>query len=569
MAGGCQLVADQGRLFRRLRSTLFRNSLHIALEHGRTRLIMMIASSAFVSLFTFAVGLFLFNQLAVNNIPGKGAIAEALFDLMFFTFGSMLVFSTGIILFASLFTSPEAWFLLSTPARADHVFATKFQSAVAYSSWGFVILGIPIFLAFGVITAVPWYFYALLPAFLVGFVLLPGSVSAILCLLLVRFLPTNRRQSLLLFGLVLAAFIGVWLSRIGLGIRKSFATSGRELQDLIGQFDLLRSGITPSHWMTRGVMAAARGDVAGALLPLAQVWSNGLVLFVVAAWIARRSYRAAFDRFAGGGRSKKFYRDSWLDRVMEALVFYLDKRTRVLVVKDFRTFRRDPTQWVILIIFGLLMLLGAGNFRQYYAGEFRVMDRYAISLMNLCGTAILLCAGLSRFVFPLISLEGRKFWILGLTPVSRDQLLHGKFAFAATGSLLVAESLILISDVLLGLPWEGLVLHGAVVAILSLGLSAMNVGLGATLPTFRETDPSKIVVGFGGTVNMVAGLGFLIAIIGLMAVPFHAAQLANRATHAPVSLWVFTGVPVALFLGVAAVVFPLRAGARSLRSMEF
>src|SRR5262249_59980675 len=156
------------------------------------------------------------------------------------------------------------------------------------------------------------------------------------------------------------------------------------------------------------------------------------------------------------GRGKKIHKTSWLDRVMNALVFYLDKRTRVLVVKDFRTFRRDPTQWALLILFGLLMLVGASNFRQYYSADLAVMDKYAISLMNLSGTSILLCAGLSRFVFPLISLEGRKFWILGLTPLSRDQILRGKFAFAATGSLIVAETLILISDALLTLPPEGL-----------------------------------------------------------------------------------------------------------------
>ena len=70
---------------------------------------------------------------------------------MFFTLGTMLVFSTGIILYASLFTSPEARFLLCSPARADQIFATKFQAAVAFSSWGFVILGVPIFLAYGII----------------------------------------------------------------------------------------------------------------------------------------------------------------------------------------------------------------------------------------------------------------------------------------------------------------------------------------------------------------------------------------------------------------------------------
>jgi ABC-2 type transport system permease protein len=564
-------VADQGKLFRQLRFRLLRNSLRVALQSGRVRLFTMVATSAVVAAFTFAVSVYLFNELAANKIPFKGAIVEALFDLLFFTLGTMLIFSTGVILYASLFTSPESRFLLSTPARADHIFATKFQAAVAFSSWGFVILGVPIFVGYGLVSGVPWYFYPLLPLFLLGYVLLPGSVSAAGCLLLVRYMPRNRKQFFALVGLALAAISVFWLYRIGAGFRKSLISSGRELDDLIGQFDLMRSGVAPSHWMTRGVMAAARGDFAGALLPLALVWSNGLMMFLVAAWVARRVYRSANDRLSAFGRAKKVYGTSVFDRVMESLVFYLDKRTRVLVVKDFRTFRRDPTQWVVLTIFGLLMLLGASNFRQYYSADLAVMDKYAISLMNLSGTAILLCAGLSRFVFPLISLEGRKFWVLGLTPVSRDQILRGKFAFAATGSLVVAEGLILVSDVLLALPLEGLLLHAVVVAIIAVGLSALNVGLGAYLPTFRETDPSKIVVGFGGTVNMVVGLAFLVGVIGVMVVPFHVAQLAKNATGGAgrVNPWVFAGLPVGLTLGALAVVLPLRAGAKSLRDMEF
>jgi ABC-2 type transport system permease protein len=564
-------VADQAALFRRLRVRLFRNGLRVALENGRVRLFTMIATSAVVAAFTFAVSLYLFNELAASRIPLKGAIVEAVFDLLFFTLGTMLIFSTGIILYASLFTSPEARFLLCSPARADHIFATKFQSAVAFSSWGFVILGVPIFVGYGFVTGVSWYFYALLPLYLLGYVLLPGSVSAAGCLVLVRYMPRNRKQFLTLVGLVVAAVVLFWGYRIAVGFKRSVATGGRELDDLIGQFDLLRSGVAPSHWMTRGLMAAARADLDGALVPLAQVWSNGLLMFLVAAWVANRVYRTAFDRLSAFGRAKKVYGTSPLDRLMEAAVFYLETRTRVLVVKDFRTFRRDPTQWVVLALFGGLMLIGATNFRQYYSADLGVMDKYAISLMNLCGTSILLCAGLSRFVFPLISLEGRKFWILGLTPVSREQILRGKFAFAVTGSLIIAEGLILVSDVLLGLPWEGLLLHAAAVAVIALGLSALNVGLGAYLPTFRETDPSKIVVGFGGTVNMVLGLGFLVAVIGAMVVPFHAAQLAKRATGAAgqVNPWVYAGIPVALAVGAIATVLPLRAGAKSLREMEF
>jgi ABC-2 type transport system permease protein len=564
-------VADQSRLFRRLRYTLFRNSLQVALRTGRLRLLSLIATSILVAFFTFAVSLYLFNQLAVNNIPFKGAIVEALFDLLFFTLGTMLLFSTGIILYASLFTSPEARYLLTTPARSDQIFVTKFQTAVAFSSWGFVILGVPIFVGYGLVSGVPWHFYALLPLFLLGYVLLPGSVSAAGCLLLVRYMPRNRRQFFTLVGLVLGAVVAYWLYKLGMGFRKSLITSGRELDDLIGQFDLMRSGLAPSHWMTRGVMAAARDDLPGAFLPLAMVWSNGLLLFVVATGLAQRLYRPAYDRLSAFGRGKKIYGTSLLDRLLLGLVFYLDKPTQVLVIKDFRTFRRDPTQWVILLIFGGLMLLGASNFRQYYAGDFGVMDRYAISLMNLCGTSVLLCAGLSRFVFPLISLEGRKFWILGLMPISRDQILYGKFAFAATGSLVIAEFLILSSDILLMLPLAALLLHAVTVAAIAIGLSALNVGLGAYLPNFRETDPSKIVVGFGGTVNMVVGLAFVVVVIGLMVVPFHTAQLAQRATDgaARINPWVYVGIPLGVILSVLAVVLPLRAGIRSLRAMEF
>ena len=565
-------TSHQPRVFRQLRLRLARNALRVALESGRLRFFTMILTSAIVAGFTFAVGWYLFNQLAANKIPFKGAIVSSLFDLLFFTLGSMLVFSTGIILYASLFTAPEAKFLQSTPARADHIFATKFQAAVAFSSWAFVVLGVPIFLSYGITAGVPWYFYALLPLYLLGYVLLPGSVSAMLSLLLVRFMPRNRKQFLILLSLAILALGGLWLVRIGYAARHAILKDGRELDDLIGQFDIVRSGFAPSHWMTRGLMAAARGDVVEALVPLALVWSNGLVVYLLAAWIAKRVYRTAFDRLAGGGRAKKIYRPSILDRAMNALVFYLDRPTRVLVVKDFRTFRRDPTQWALLILFAVLMLIGATNFRQYYKSDLAIMDKYALSLMNLSGTAVLLCAGLSRFVYPLISLEGRKFWILGLTPVSRDQILRGKFAFAATGSLLIAETLILSSDLLIGLPLEGVALHALALAVIALGLSAINVGLGAYLPNFKETDPSKIVVGFGGTVNMVTGLMFLVCIVGLMVVPFHLAQLTQgirNVGNAPVSIWVFAGIPAGLLVGVVAVVLPLRAGARSLNGLEF
>ncbi len=46
----------------------------------------------------------------------------------------------------------------------------------------------------------------------------------------------------------------------------------------------------------------------------------------------------------------------------------------------------------------------------------------------------------------MLSLEGRRFWILGMLPVRRESILWGKFLFAAVGSTLPCCGLILLSD---------------------------------------------------------------------------------------------------------------------------
>src|SRR5262249_14023184 len=154
----------------------------------------------------------------------------------------------------------------------------------------------------------------------------------------------------------------------------------------------------------------------------------------------------------------------------------------------------DPAQWAQILIFAGLMLLYVLNSPQFYQTDRGRAFQHVISFTNLLATAMLMCAYMSRFVYPMLSLEGRKFWILGLLPMERERLLWGKFAFAATGGVLVGAALIAASDLLLGMPLATLAVHLPAVAVLAVGLSGLSVGLGACVPNFRETDPSKIAV---------------------------------------------------------------------------
>jgi ABC-2 type transport system permease protein len=486
------------------------------------------------------------------------------------TLAVLLVFSGSIILYSILFNAPESAFLLATPARADQVFAYKFQGAVAFSSWAFVLLGMPILLAFGAVYEVPWGYYALLPVYFVGFLLVPGSVGALGCLVVVNVLPRKRTQVLALAGVLLVVTV-VGLAVRGLVMART-ANSGRDaLQGLLGQFAFARSAWLPSHWMTRGVQAAARGEWLDAAYPLALLWGNGLMLYVVAAYAAVKLYRRGYNRLATGGTLRKRYGGARLDRTVSFVLWFLDPQTRLLIVKDFRTFRRDPAQWAQILIFAGLILLYSGNSRQFYQNDLGRVPRQLVSLMNLVATAMLICAYMGRFIYPMLSLEGRKFWILGLLPMKRERLLWGKFAFAMVGAVLVGEPLVLASDLLLGMPGEALLLHGLTLVVAATGLSGLSVGIGACLPNFRESDPSKIAVGFGGTLNLLAGLMYLSAVVVAMAGPYHFFAVV-RSEDVPVrdlGPWLTAGVTSGVTACVAATFLPLRAGARALRQMEF
>jgi ABC-2 type transport system permease protein len=212
------------------------------------------------------------------------------------------------------------------------------------------------------------------------------------------------------------------------------------------------------------------------------------------------------------------------------------------------------------------------NMRRFLPEDMKWPYRNWVSLLNLCATGLLLSAYTGRFIYPMLSLEGRKFWILGLLPLRRERLLWGKFAFSATGGLLIAETLVLLNDFMLELPPVAVALHVVTVATLAVGLSGLSVGLGACLPNFRETDPSKIAVGFGGTLNLLSGLVYLILMIGLIVGPWHVA--AAQAGDAPSGLgegaWLLgLRVLAGVLLCASAVAIPLRAGASALRRMEF
>jgi ABC-2 type transport system permease protein len=587
-ASGSRLLAapEEARLFWRLRWQLTSNTWRQAFENARLRvsLVTLLTGMLWVGLFgLFAEG-FQFLSSTIPDPVTHDETARAVFSIFFVSLSFMLVLSTAIIIYGGLFRSPEVRFLFSLPVRIERVFLHKFQEAILFSSWGFLLLGTPMLAAYGVVEEGSWYYFLAIVPFMLSFVYIPGSLGAILVLVIVRWLPGNRRR-LIWLGIGAAVCIGAAVAwSIARNIDNDLLTPAW-FQEMLARLRFSETRLLPSWWLSSGLLEAvhagwqapsARLALSESVMFLALTISNALFLHQLAVWTAGALYRSGFSALHAERPSRRRLKPALIDTAVMRAAFFLTPKMRLLIVKDLRLFRRDPVQWLqFLIFFGLLALYFLNIRRLSYDINY-VSWVNMISFLNLAVVGLILSTFTTRFIFPMISLEGRRFWILGLLPIRRETILWGKFLFAAVGSMAPSTLLILLSDFMLRVSSIIVVVHVLACLILCSGLSGIAVGLGAKMPNLRDDSPSRIAAGFGGTLNLVISTAYIAAVVTLTAVPCHfylaAAEGISFSAHVTKEQlwnWLLLGVAGSVVLGIIATAAPLAVGFKAFRELEF
>ncbi|MFM7207847.1 MAG: putative ABC transporter permease subunit [Planctomycetaceae bacterium] len=571
---------DEARLFMRLRATLAWETVRSMLADARLRLSLVVLLSG---MFWAALyGLFVEGFGFLDALHAE--VISLLFNAFFSSLMVMLVFSTGILVYGGLYCSTEARLLLTLPVRPETIHAHTFREAMWFSSWGFVLLGSPMLVAYGAVRHAAWPYYVLLLPFMISFVFIPASVGSIVCMALVAWLPRLRLHALTI-GVTVACVAALAIGWSMFSQSRIDAMSAAWFERTFARLSITEQKLFPSWWLSTGLIDAARTERDGSLLAasffeslafLALLTANALALQLLAGWVARVAYRRGFSQLISETPSRRRRPLRWFDRALGHAGFATGRPLRLLLVKDFRLFRRDVSQWSqFAIFFGLLGLyflnLRAFNYNNSYASM--------IGYLNLAVVGLILSTFTTRFVYPMISLEGRRFWILGLLPVHRDQIVWSKFLFSFVGSLAPCCCLVLLSDCMLGIPWPLIAQHELCCLMLCMGLSGIAVGLGARMPDLRESSPSKISSGFGGTLSLVVSSLFIMATVMLAAVPTHLFLITRSlgpgvlAPNGPFA-WAaggwgaVVGGCAVVALGLAATFIPLSLGLRAFRRLE-
>lgn len=469
----------------------------------------------------------------LRTFMGMGdLLMERMLFLMFAVLFILLLFSNLIISYTNLFRNRETQFLLSAPVRSVTIYRWKFIESTILASWAFLFLIAPMLCGYGLVRRVSWDFFALTALLLALFIILPAVFGSWSAACLARYLDRRAFQIAALGAAgVLALLIRSWLQT------ETVDDETIEMQVMVvldrvlskTRFSLFPA--LPSYWLSASVQNWADGVRTAAgfylLVLLSHVTFFGLLAGTRMGNIFYSASSAVHSRAHVFGqwewfrdwqaRRKRFhFGTGFLERLSRAL-FFLPVDVRALLVKDARMFWRDTTQWgQTLVLFGLLAvyIINLRHFTRQLSSDFWT---HLISYLNLFACSLNLATLTTRFVFPQFSLEGKRLWIVGLAPLGLARVVRTKFAMSAAGSLVVTLGLIGLSCHLLRLPGERTLYFIGAIAIMTLTLNGMAIGLGVLYPNFREDNPGKIVSGFGGTFCLVMSFLYIVGSVVMLA----------------------------------------------------
>ena len=547
----------------RLRLRLLRNRTRQLADQSPLRLILILLFIGIIWIALYGVFDFVFTYL--RRFEQQSVIAiPMVFHVFVMAMTFLLTFSGAVLAYAGLFSRAEPSFLLTTPSSPRHIVAIMYTEALFFSSWSLVLLGLPLMLAIGRVQGLDWHFYVIFIASFLAFVPIPGSLGLMVALVVALWLPRLAKRTLFYASVAALGLMILWWGRLW---ALSTGDANQWLQGFLSEMQFLKAALLPSTWVTNVIRFAMEGKPADASFYLAVTLSTGLFMSWAAVTIVGGKLIAAYAS-AHSAQDKSRAPQGYLTQALTDLAFfYLPHRMRLLVLKDVRNFLRDPVQWSQLaILFGLLGLYLVYLPRTRPEG-FSLQWQALICFLNCGAVTLILSTFTSRFVFPMISLEGRQMWLVGLWPLPRRLVMWAKFVYALTITALAALTVTLLSIRALQLPMAlALVQAGSTLAA-CVGLCGLAVGLGARLPSYREPSAGRIASGLGGTVNLIASVGLVTVSIGLVGGICYRMVQNEDLTHLDgPSLALFALV---LLVGLATGVAAMRLGLRRFSREEF
>jgi ABC-2 type transport system permease protein len=509
------------------------------------------------------------------GIPGLGdlLLSRLLYILFALMFG-MLVTSSAIVGYGVFFKNQETAWLQTLPVSHGQIFRWKFFEMALLASWAFIFLSGPLILAYAIVLKISPLFLLGVVVLYLPFSFLANAIGAAAILLLVLLWHHVWGRRFILISLCFLVVFGY------LNFKPIDVHALKEAQTvpliniLLRNTQLAAKPLMPSYWLASAVIGLGE-----------RLWTKAIFFYGVTlsyslffCWILLNySGNWFYTDFSHVQDRRLHHREKrrgellplfFLGKILFCWMRWLKRPIRSILVKDFVTFFRDTAQWSqFAIFFGLLgfYFLNIRNFRYELDERFWVS---VIAFLNLASLGLILSTLTTRFVFPQFSLEGKRLWLIGLSPITLKEVVWGKFWASAIASGAITIGLMQFSFKSLHLEPAMQQIIAFTIFMMSLGLNGIAVGMGVIFPNLRQTNAAQIVSGVGGTFCLVCSLGYVAVTVLGVAIPMHFRYMAKASIDfdfaSPVGM-IYIGV---FLISLIAMMLPMRFAEKKLLNLE-
>lgn len=548
---------------------LIKNKLRILFNHfrkgdRRSRLRILIVIAAWGTFIRFLYpGLYaIFTSIISTPELGEIVAVKVLAIALFGLFVALLLSGVTICIH-TLFISQDIPLLLSSPISRRSLFIFKVVESTFSNSSIFLMLGIPILIAFGAAmhAGIPYYVLMLLIAAI--FLFIPTSFAAMVSLLVVWIVPVKRAREVMSTILALV-FVAIWA---GMQLMRSsfFGDPGSVDPQELAQLSAVAHHplflYFPSGWMAKSLMALAEGDWRSLLMGvfILAVFTGGMLLVSIAL-VENVYYRGV----AGGEAiwTARTRRKKTISPTVSVEKEGPRSQVALLLIKDFRLLRRDLPQFMQFFMFAVMMVVMAIVFHRDMDGSTLSLAESLISYLFIWFFSAMSTAALATRLIPL---EGKAFYLAKISPQPESRIVTAKLMLSWIMGFAVAMVGVIVVTILFSHSLFHLLVALLVALAICLGISGIGVAIGAACAKYDWDNPKRMVTTVGG---LLAGIlpSFYLLITGALGVAMiYLSEFVGFSDH----LGIFAAVILVSIVSVVTALLSLQLASHRIERLSW
>ncbi|MEL6347333.1 MAG: hypothetical protein AAFV53_29725, partial [Myxococcota bacterium] len=486
---------------------------------------------------------------------------------------ALLCFSNIVASLSTFYLSDDLELLLAMPIGRVQLFVSRLLETVGQSSWMALVFGLPVLISYGLAYQASAVYYVLAAVILPTFLVIPASLGVCVATMLVTVFPARRiREALVAAGVIMLVVVFITL-RLLRPERLADAESFESVAAYVAELQAPIPSLTPPKWASEVLMTALLGQPV-AMLELGLLVTGAIGAFGISRWLVAWLHDSGRSK-AQEARAARLARSGWLDGLLGVWTAPLQPVARAIVIKDIKSFIRDPAQWTQLFLVASIVVIAIVSVAALPLDVFRGpwmttwVNGLAFVMLSLVG--LVMAALAARFLFSAVSSEGRGFWLVRTGPLTPEQFLWAKAWPYLPFMVLIGEVMSVASTRLLGASYALTGIAAFIALLLALGISGLALGMGAVWPDFKADNPSQVSASPAGLLFMASAVTLILLVLALEApaVYFIISALFREEAMSQ-QRWIISILCSLGAIGIClfAAIWPVRYGARKLWERE-